>query len=273
MTELIVHRQDHTGQPQMAETPLDRLQGRSLTSSDHLFVVHHYPPPPTDAAELGQVTLRSVDGHTVTLALSDLQELPQREVVALLECAGNGRRYRRVKASGTQFGRGLCGAAKWTGVSVHDVLSELRFAAPETLVVSGLDSGWTAPENAYARFAKGLPRTKLSDPDTIIAWSLNDEPLPPEHGGPLRLVVPGWAGVWWVKWISTVECRATPFRGFWQNERYTYQGEAFPEPIVVESLGPRALITSPWTETSFLQATFGWKARHGQAAERSSAST
>ena len=99
-------------------------------------------------------------------------------------------------------------------------------AAYESVVVSGADEGTTMPEDSHDRFAKALPREKALDPDTIVAWQLDGEDVPVEHGGPLRLVVPGWYGIWWVKWPQEIRLSSEPaeaFDGFWQSQRYTYQ--------------------------------------------------
>jgi formyl-CoA transferase len=242
---LVVHRRDAQGRPQMAETRLERLLPRKTATQD-LFVVHHYEPPPTDAAELGRVLLTPRAGEPVSIPVEDLQRLGTRQVEAVLECAGNGRRHLRVKAPGTQFDRGLVGAATWEGVPLAAVLDEYGFGRDfQTLVAWGLDRGWAAPENQFAQFGKGLPPAKALHPDTLLAWAVNDEPLPFLHGGPLRLVVPGWAGVWWVKWVTELAGSDVAFEGFWQKERYRYVGGAFDSPEVVYDQLPRALILEP----------------------------
>jgi hypothetical protein len=111
--------------------------------------------------------------------------------------------------------------------------------------VHGRDWGVAQPEGVHAVFAKGLPREKALDGDTLLAWAMNGTPLPAEHGGPVRLLVPGWYGIWWVKWITRIELRNEEFRGFWQHERYTYQDEGGRITGVVTGHLPRAAILSP----------------------------
>lgn len=246
MSGLIVHRADSASRPQMAETPLSRHDGAATTATDDLFVVHHYEPPPPEACELGRVRVRDLAGAQHPVSVETLRGVADRHVEAVLECAGNGRRHARLKAPGTQFDRGLCGNARWTGISLRDLLGNFAVdPRAATVVAHGLDGGWAAPEQKYARFAKGLPIAKALDEDTILAWALNDEPIPWLHGGPLRLVVPGWAGVWWVKWLSEIALSEDEFDGFWQNERYRYVGGEFDEPEIVREQLPRALITAP----------------------------
>jgi DMSO/TMAO reductase YedYZ molybdopterin-dependent catalytic subunit len=244
---LIVHRRDGRGAPQFAETHLSALRAAPTTPQDELFLVHHYDPPPGDAVELGKIELQAPDGSPIaTLTTDSLQGLPQREVRAVIECAGNGRRFVRHKAPGTQFGRGLCGCAVWSGVPLTDVFAAHGVSTDfATVVVHGADSGWAAPENRFARFGKGLPVEKALHPDTLLAVSLNGERVPHEHGGPIRLVVPGWMGIWWVKWPTSIRCSNEVFAGFWQNERYRYVDGEFEEPVVVTEQLPRALVLEP----------------------------
>jgi DMSO/TMAO reductase YedYZ molybdopterin-dependent catalytic subunit len=241
---LTVHRRDAADRPQMAETRLEYHASHDSTSNEALFVVHHYEPPPVGADELGRLSLRA-PGTTLDLTVAELREFAAQRVEAVIECAGNARRMLRPRAPGTQFGYGLCGVATWEGVRVSDLLAGVDPDSWSTLVAGGLDHGWAQPENRLAQFAKGLPKEKALHPDTLLAWSVNGDPLPHEHGGPLRLVVPGWAGVWWVKWVCTLECTDERFAGFWQHDRYRYVGGDFPEPEVVREQLPRALIVSP----------------------------
>lgn len=101
------------------------------------------------------------------------------------------------------------------------------------------------PENEFAQFSKALPCAKARNRDTILAWEMNGEPIPPLHGGPLRLVVPGWYRVWWVKWVRQVRASTEPFDGFWQTRRYTYQDANQKQLGAVTQLRVRSLITSP----------------------------
>jgi len=247
-TSLLARLWEPSGRLQMAE---GRLSAHSPegTPVDDLFVVHHYPQP--DPGGLGKVRFVGPDGAASVLGESELRELPTRDVVAVLECAGNGRGLRRTRAPGNQFGLGMFGQSRWTGPSLADVLEAagLGDAAYESIVVTGADEGTTMPEDSHDRFAKALPRDKALDPDTIVAWQLDGEDVPAEHGGPLRLVVPGWYGIWWVKWPVEVRLSAEPaeaFDGFWQNQRYTYQDDEGRVLSAVRDQLPRAVLTWPY---------------------------
>lgn len=243
---LLVHRRSADGTPQMAETLLERHAEHEITPNEDFFVVHHYEPPPAQAVELGHFDVRTRAGATTRLTVEDLKRFPAHRIKAVVECAGNGRQFRRHKAPGTQFGRGVCGIAVWEGARLADVLESCGVEPDfKTLVAQALDAGWVAPEFKHAVFGKGLPREKALHPDTLIAWSMNGEPLPWTHGGPVRLVVPGWCGIWWVKWISELSASDEDYHGFWQHERYRYKGGDFEEPVVVREQLPRALVLAP----------------------------
>lgn len=245
-THLRPRNYDSRGRLQMAEGSPEKHH-RDGTPSNNRFLVHHYdqPDPPRhphlSVHTHADTTPRRVD-------LSEVTNLPTRNVRAVLECAGNGRGLRTKRAAGNQFGLGMFSQSGWTGASLRDVLS-LAGVEPQDdwthIVVSAPDRGVTQPENVDASFAKGLPREKALHPDTLVAWQLDDAPIPDEHGGPLRLVVPGWYGIWWVKWVQDITLSHEPFRGFWQHQRYTYQDQDGNVLEVVERHRARALITAP----------------------------
>ena len=232
---------DKSGRLQMAEVPLSAHSG--MQSSAH-FVVHHYEQP--DVVSQDEVTVTNLEGVSWTLSLDALESLPSREVEAVIECAGNGRGLLKERAPGNQFGLGLFHQARWRGVSLKDVLAQGDSSGDwTTLVVDAADEGVTMPEDVHAGFGKGLPRAKALHPDTILAWEVNGEPLSPDHGAPLRLIVPGWFGIWWVKWVQSLRITSTAYDGFWQKERYTYQSA---DGTVIAPVGaqlPRAVIVTP----------------------------
>jgi DMSO/TMAO reductase YedYZ molybdopterin-dependent catalytic subunit len=243
-TKLTVRARDAVGRPQMAEGSIPQAGG--ITAADDFFIVHHYAPAEVDPAAWS-LEVCAGEGPGRSLDLDAIKALPQRSVTALLECAGLSRGHLPEMKPGTQFGNGLVGTAVWTGARLSDVLGAAGLTSGfETLVVTGSDSGTAQPENVHSDFSKGLPREKALAEDTLLAWGMNGEPLDPLHGGPIRLVVPGWFGVWWVKWprrLQTVSGSA--FGGFWQSARYTYQSEDGGLKSVVQSLLPRSLIVSP----------------------------
>ncbi len=150
----------------------------------------------------------SVEGDAVErpleLSYGELRELPSRRLVCYLECAGNHRSMFETlngqPTKGTQWGTGAIGNAEWTGVALRDVLTAagIKPGAVSVLLI-GLDA--EAPEGGFRRV---LPASKAMHPDTLLAYGMNGEDLPKDHGFPLRAVVPGWVGSTSIKWLGRI---------------------------------------------------------------------
>ena len=150
----------------------------------------------------------SIEGDAVanpfTLTYDDIRALPSRRLVCYLECAGNHRAMFGLvqgrQAKGTQWKTGGVSNGEWVGVPLRDVLTEAGIAddAASVLLV-GLDT--ESPEQGFRRV---LPLAKALHPDTLLAYSLNGEDLPRDHGYPLRALVPGWVGSSNVKWLGRI---------------------------------------------------------------------
>lgn len=174
----------------------------------------------------------SVEGEVdrpLQLDLAALGNRPQRSLTVTLECAGNGRRFLEPPVPGERWGVGAVGTAEWEGSPLAGVLEEaaIRPGLAEILF------------EAADGFARSLPLERAMHPDTLLVTRMNGEPLPREHGGPLRLLVPGWYGMAAVKWLARIVALREPFRGHFQVERYVV-GER-----PVREMAVRALIISP----------------------------
>jgi len=134
------------------------------------------------------------------LSLGDLAALPLRTLVATLECAGNGRTLFVPAIDGERWDLGAVSTARWAGVSLRDVLDRagVKSGAVE-VVFRGADSGSVAGVPAPIRFERSLPLEVARSADVLLVHTMNGAPLPPAHGFPLRLVVPGWYAVSAVK--------------------------------------------------------------------------
>lgn len=182
------------------ETRLADLDGL-LTPNELFFVRNHAPTPIVDPATYVLTVGGPGAEREVRLTLDDLRALPSQTLIAYIECAGNWRGFFQSitgrTASGSQWGTGAIGCAEWTGPSLADVLAlaGVRDDAVDVNVI-GLDDGaWERP----------MPVAKALDPATILALTMNGTPLPPDHGFPVRAVVPGWVGSSSVKWVGRVE--------------------------------------------------------------------
>lgn len=238
-----------TERPPNAETPLERLapvdSPGALTPADSFFVRCNFDVPVLDAADWTCV----VDGGVsapATLSMTELQSLPYREVTTTVECAGNGRRLMRPAPGGTPWELGAVSTGVFGGTPLGGVLEACGLDARAVEVVcEGADAGTVEDSTDVVRFARSLPRDKALHPDTLLAWTLNGEPLAPEHGYPLRVLVPGWYGVASVKWLQRLTAVREPFRGHFQTDRYVYRGHpAYAPDAPVREMQVRALVTS-----------------------------
>ena len=179
----------------------------------------------------------------VQLSIEELQRLPSQTMISYLECAGNHRsmfnELQGRESEGTQWGRGAIGNGEWVGVSLRDVLTLAGVtAAAVSVLLVGLDT--EAPENGF-RYV--LPVEKAMDSDTLLAYSLNGEPLPKDHGFPLRAIVPGWVGSSHIKWLGRIVVSSEKL---WTRnnttsyvligEDYPPEGEARGKPVTMQSI-------------------------------------
>ncbi len=156
-----------------------------------------------------------IDGRVkrpLTVDLSALRAMPSQKQEVWLECAGNSRRRFDPPGEGNQWDEQAVSNAVFTGVPLRAVLDE---AGVEDDAVDVVATGSDADS-----FQRGLPLEVALSPDVMLAFEMNGEPIPWPNGGPVRLVVPRWAGIASVKWPARIEVVNTPFRGYWNAERY-----------------------------------------------------
>lgn len=242
--ELLIHARDSKGLIRASETILSAAEG-ILTPTELFYILNHYDAPPPVASEAFSLSLDGAVRKPYTLSYADFRRLPSRSLMALIECAGTSRKFLDPPTPGTQLGNGSVSCGEWTGVSLGSLISKAEpIGDPVEVVIEGRDRGTAQPEGVESAFAKSLPWEKALAPDTLVAWSLNGQPLGHPHGSPLRLVVPGWYGVWWVKWISRITVVAEKFQGFWQKRRYVYDWpDGRRELVTVQRV--KSLVTEP----------------------------
>jgi DMSO/TMAO reductase YedYZ molybdopterin-dependent catalytic subunit len=222
-------------EPLNAETPLERQVGAITPASLH-YVRDHFAIP--------QAPERlAIDGAVRTplqLEPGDIRSLPSRSLVVTLECAGNGRAFLDPPVAGEQWRTGAVGTAEWTGASLSAVLEMAGplASAVEVLCV-GADAGTPADVGARIAYERSLPLADALRDDVLLAYAMNGDDLPPEHGAPLRLIVPGWYGMASVKWLARLSLIERRFDGFFQAKRYVVGDRPLRE------IAPRALIAWP----------------------------
>jgi len=222
-------------EPLNAETPLDRQVGVITPAARH-YVRDHFPIPlaPDHIAIDGAVR------KPLELDLSYIRSLSPRSLLVTLECAGNGRAFLDPPVPGEQWRTGAVGTAEWTGASLRAVLemAEPLPSAVEVLCI-GADEGTPAGMSARISYERSLPISDALRDDVLLAYAMNGNDLPPEHGAPLRLIVPGWYGMASVKWLSRLRLLERRFEGFFQTDRYVVGDRPLRE------IAARALITWP----------------------------
>jgi DMSO/TMAO reductase YedYZ molybdopterin-dependent catalytic subunit len=210
----------------------------NLVPADCFFVRNHTGTPRLSAGtwrlRLFGTGLRGTPtaDNPVELTYRDLLALPSETVTARIECAGNGRGFYTTQqnqaVSGTPWRLGAVGVARWRGVRLATVLRRagLRPSAVDVLP-QGLDPDYVTGGVNLGPVRRPLPLRKALD-DVLVAYEMNGEPLPPDHGFPVRLVVPDWIGVSSIKWLGSIEVSGTPLFSPWNTRFYRFFGPDYP---------------------------------------------
>ena len=228
-------------EPFNAETPHEALR-EPLTPTSLHYVRSNFSLPDHP----GTITIGGAVERPLTLTLDDLHAMPATTLTVTLECAGNGRIGLMPLPTGEPWAGNAVGTARWTGVPLHLLLER---AAPRAEGVAvyfeGADHGHYkgGPDIPFGR---SLALERALDPaaDVLVAWAMNDAPLPADHGAPLRLLVPGWYGMASVKWLAKIEVLTAPYEGQFQTKSYQFE---WPDRAkqAVTAMQPRAIVTDP----------------------------
>ncbi len=240
--ELLVVREE----PRNAETPLTEQVG-TITPNRLFYIRSHYTAPKLGAEEW-RLRVEGEVRRPRQLTFADLLDLPTRSLIVTTECAGNGRFAMSPKAAGEQWQYGAVSTAEWTGAPLHLVLAQAGLGdRVKEILFEGADRGAEEKSEPVTAFERSLPLGTALHPDTLLAYRMNGEPLPVDHGFPVRLIVPGWYGVASVKWLTRIEALTKPFSGYYQTERYVMvhpeRGDATPTPLTAARV--RSVITTP----------------------------
>ena len=208
-----------TDRPPQLETPLHYFR-QDFTPNEAFFVRWHVAGIPT------RVDTRSfrltVDGHvqrSLSLSLDDLRRrFEPVSVIAIAQCSGNSRSLFEPRVAGGQWRHGAMGNALWTGVRLRDLLEAAGIRAGAVDVsFDGLDE---PPMASIPDVVKSLAVDQAREPDVLVAYEMNGEPLPMLNGFPIRLVVPGWYATYWIKSLFHISVLARPFDGYWMTKAY-----------------------------------------------------
>ncbi len=209
-----------TARPPQLETPFAVFDEGLLTPNDAFFVRYHLSDVPTaiDPAAFRLAVGGQVDAP-LSLSLADLRrDFPLAEVVAVNQCSGNGRGFFAPRVGGGQLGNGAMGNARWTGVPLKALLDRAGVrAGARQVTFNGLDN---PPVDTIPDFVKALDIDHARDGEVLVAFAMNGADLPFLNGFPLRLVVPGYYGTYWVKHLNEITVVDADYDGYWMKTAY-----------------------------------------------------
>lgn len=216
-------------EPLCAETPEVQLQ-HAVTPAASVYVRSNFSGPRLASAHT--ITLGGAVTSSRAFGVAELAAMPQRTVVVTMECAGNDRLAMQPLPVGEPWRRGAVSTAVWGGVSLAALLAESG-VGPDAVEVllTGADSGERADAEGVVTFARAIPLADAMHPDTLLALTMNHEPLAVNHGAPVRAVVPGWYGMASVKWVTGIEVLTAPYTGYFQRQRYVYDEDGTISPV------------------------------------------
>ncbi|MDQ3147459.1 MAG: molybdopterin-dependent oxidoreductase [Actinomycetota bacterium] len=240
---LVVHR----AEPLNCETSIAALVGGVVMPNARFYVRNHFATPNLDPGAW-RLAVGGLVEQPLRLSLRDVHNMRSHTLVATLECAGNGRSGFDPPVDGEQWRLGAVSTAEWTGVPLVEVLDRAGVQEGATdIVLRGADGGNVEGAADPIRFERGLSLDDARRSEALLAYAMNGEPLPLQHGYPLRVIVPGWYSVTSVKWLTDIEAVGAPFEGYFQTERYVYEwernGTIEREPVRLQQV--RSVITDP----------------------------
>ena len=231
------------------ETPVSKLD-TYLTPNNAFFIRSHFGAPMA-GFNLWPIEVAGMVSNRLQLDETALGAFPKVKVTAVLQCSGNGRSFFRPNIPGVPWERGAVGNAEWGGARLADVLARAGIGEGSAHIHFLGADGPPSPKTPL--FLRSIPLEKALHPDTILATTMNDEPLPRLHGGPVRLVVPGWAANHWMKWVRSIHVSKDVAPGFYMQTGYRMPKTPSPPDVVlkpsdlkpVTAINVKSLITWP----------------------------
>jgi DMSO/TMAO reductase YedYZ molybdopterin-dependent catalytic subunit len=220
--------------------PLEALRYPVTPVGLHYLLIH-YDVPVVDP----EAWRLSVSGEReLTLGLDELRARPAAEVTVTMECAGNGRARLEPRPISQPWLHEAIGTARWRGTPLRPLLEEAGVGEGTVEVLfTGLDRGIEGGEEQA--FQRAVPLDEALHDEVLLAYEMNGTPLPPQHGFPLRLVVPGWYGMTNVKWLERIELLDRPFEGYQNAMGYRLRQAEDEEGEPLSRMQPRSLLVPP----------------------------
>jgi sulfite dehydrogenase len=208
-----------TSRPPQLETPFSVFNDGVITPNDAFFVRYHLAGIPLEIdPDTFTLEVKGKVDKPLELSLAELKRMPSVEIVAVNQCSGNSRGFFEPRVAGGQLGNGAMGNARWKGVSLKAVLDRAGVQKDARQVTfNGLDGPIV---DKTPDFVKALDVDQARNGEVMLAYSMNGQDLPFLNGFPLRLVVPGYYGTYWVKHLSEITVIDSVFDGFWMKGAY-----------------------------------------------------
>jgi DMSO/TMAO reductase YedYZ molybdopterin-dependent catalytic subunit len=209
-----------TSRPPQLETPFSVFNESILTPNDAFFVRYHLSQIPTSIdPDQFRLNIKGNVNSPLSLSVADLKtQFEPTELVAVNQCSGNSRGFFVPRVAGGQLGNGAMGNARWKGVRLKDILEKAGVGSGvKQVTFQGLDR---PPLEKTPAFVKALDVDHALDGEVMVAYQMNGEDLPMLNGFPIRLIVPGYYGTYWVKHLSDVTLVNDVFAGFWMASAY-----------------------------------------------------
>lgn len=208
-----------TSRPPQLETPFSVFNDGAITPNDAFFVRYHLADIPLDIdAEKFSVEIKGKVDKPLKLSMAEIRKLPSVEIVAVNQCSGNSRGFSNPRVAGGQLGNGAMGNARWRGVPLKAVLDKAGVQqGAKQVTFNGMDGPVL---DKTPDFVKALDIDHARDGEVMLAYAMNGRDLPLLNGFPLRLVVPGYYGTYWVKHLNDITVIDNTFDGFWMKSAY-----------------------------------------------------
>src|ERR1700684_321049 len=208
-----------TSRPPQLETPFSVFNANVITPNDAFFVRYHLADVPlTIDPDAFSVEIKGKVDRATKLSLADIKKMPAVDIVAVNQCSGNSRGFSNPRVAGGQLGNGAMGNARWRGVPLKAVLDRAGVQpGARQVTFKGMDGPVIAKT---PDFVKALDIDHARNGEVMLAYSMNGADLPVLNGFPLRLVVPGYYGTYWVKHLNEITVVDETFNGFWMNTAY-----------------------------------------------------